>query len=65
MSDIKQNNTFDSLESQIAQLLENARTQIVSNINTTMVYTYCEIGRYIVEYEQNRNARAQYGKSIL
>ena len=30
-----------------------------------MVYTNFEVGRYIVEYEQNGKDRAEYGKSIL
>ena len=30
-----------------------------------MVYTYYEIGRYIVEDEQNGQNRAEYGKSVL
>ena len=30
-----------------------------------MVYTYFEIGKYIVEYEQNGNDRAKYGKAVL
>ena len=65
MQEIKKVDNFDSLESKIIQLLETARNQVVTNINTTMVYTYFEIGKYIVEYEQNGNDRAQYGKSIL
>ncbi len=56
---------LDSLEQQIISLLENSRQQIVSNINTTMVQTYFTIGKYIVEYEQNGNDRAQYGKAVL
>ncbi|MBR6200763.1 MAG: hypothetical protein IKQ61_10955 [Spirochaetales bacterium] len=65
MQEIKKVDNFDFLESKIIQLLETARNQVVTNINTTMVYTYFEIGKYIVEYEQNGNDRAQYGKSIL
>ena len=57
--------TIDVLENKIAELLENARSQIVTNINTTMVYTNFEIGRYIVEYEQNGKDRAEYGKAVL
>ena len=57
--------TLDSLELKIVHLLEKARSQIVKNINTTMVYTNFEVGRYIVEYEQNGKDRAEYGKSIL
>jgi hypothetical protein len=30
-----------------------------------MVYTYYEIGRMIVEDEQQRKERAEYGKSVL
>ena len=30
-----------------------------------MVYTYLEIGRMIVEEEQNGTERAEYGKQIL
>ena len=38
-----------SLEQQIIILLEESRKKIVSNVNTTMVRTYFEIGRNIVE----------------
>jgi predicted nuclease of restriction endonuclease-like (RecB) superfamily len=34
-------------------------------INTTMVCTYFEIGRMIVEEEQNGKERAEYGKQLL
>lgn len=61
----KHSGTIESLENQIAELLESARSQIVANINSTIVYTYFEIGKYIVEYEQNGMDRAEYGKSVL
>ena len=64
-NEITHSDTIDVLESKIVKLLENARSQVVSHINMTMVYTNFEIGRYIVEYEQNGNDRAEYGKSIL
>ena len=54
-----------SLEQQIIILLEESRKKIVSNVNTTMVQTYFEIGRNIVEYEQQGNARAKYGKQVI
>lgn len=60
-----ENETLDLLESKISEILENARSQIVANINTAMVYAYFEIGKYIVEYEQNGKDRAEYGKSVL
>lgn len=51
--------------SQIVELLESARRNVVQTINHTMVATYFEIGRIIVEEEQNGKDRAEYGKGIL
>ena len=53
------------LFSQVAELLQNARQQVLRTVNSTMVYTYFEIGRIIVEEEQNGKDRAEYGKQIL
>ena len=46
-------------------LLAQARKSVVKNINQTMVYTYFEIGRMIVEDEQKGEYRAEYGKQVL
>lgn len=49
----------------ISQLLELARNRIAVTVNQTMVLTYFEIGRTIVEEEQNGKNRAEYGKILL
>jgi predicted nuclease of restriction endonuclease-like (RecB) superfamily len=49
----------------IAELLKNARSKVVQTVNKTMVYTYFEIGRTIVEEEQKGKERAEYGKQLL
>ena len=49
----------------IAALLNSARRNIVKTVNKTMVYTYLEIGRMIVEEEQKGKERAEYGKQLL
>lgn len=49
----------------ISVLLDNARKKVVSTVNQTMVITYFEIGRMIVEDEQNGENRAEYGKAVL
>ena len=49
----------------VAALLEQARKKVKANVNQTMVYTYYEIGRRIVEEEQNGADRAEYGKHLL
>ena len=53
------------LATQIADLINEARKTVVTAVNVTMVYTYYEIGRLIVEDEQNGNQRAEYGKGVL
>lgn len=50
---------------QVAVLLKNAQQQVLRTVNSTMVYTYFEIGRMIVEEEQNGKERAEYGKQVL
>jgi len=55
------NNLFDK----IADLIESSRQKVASAVNLTMVYTYFEIGKMIVEDEQNGNLRAEYAKSVL
>ncbi|NRT15600.1 putative nuclease of restriction endonuclease-like (RecB) superfamily [Flavobacterium sp. 28A] len=53
------------LFSQVVVLLQNARQQVLRTVNATMTYTYFEIGRMIIEEEQNGKERAEYGKQIL
>lgn len=62
---IIENSNINNLANKIEILIQEARQHIVSSVNTAMVYTYYEIGRYIVEDEQNGQGRAEYGKSVL
>ncbi len=61
MSNLQNKNFY----SQIVDLLQSARQQVLRTVNKTMVITYFEIGRIIIEEEQNGKERAGYGKSIL
>ena len=45
--------------------LKEARKSIVQTVNKTMVVTYFEIGKLIIEEEQNGKERAEYGKQII
>lgn len=54
-----------SFYNDIADLLEQARRHVQRTTNATMVYTYYEIGRRIVEEEQHGEDRAEYGKRVL
>jgi predicted nuclease of restriction endonuclease-like (RecB) superfamily len=51
--------------SKVVDLLQSARSKVVRTVNQTMVHTYFEIGKMIVEEEQDGKVRADYGKQIL
>jgi len=53
------------LYSRIAEIIEQARQKAATAINLIIVYAYYEIGRYIVEDEQQGSFRAGYGKSVM
>lgn len=55
----------DSLYSKISELIATARQNIVRTVNHAMVYTYFEIGRTVVEDEQQGQSRAKYGEQVL
>lgn len=54
-----------TLFSEIKQILLNARQTAYKAINFAMVTAYWNIGRLIIEDEQQGNSRAQYGKYVL
>ena len=53
------------LAEKIEILVTEARKKGASVANTAQVYTYYEIGRYIIEDEQGGKLRAEYGKGVL
>ncbi|MCK9450441.1 MAG: PDDEXK nuclease domain-containing protein [Bacteroidales bacterium] len=57
-------NSGDFFE-KITALLKNARKKAIYSINQTMVYTYYEIGKIIIEEEQKGQKRAEYGKQLI
>lgn len=49
----------------ILNILKNSREKVLKTVNITMVKTYFEIGRLILEEEQKGEYRATYGKELL
>ena len=49
----------------IAGQIEQARNQVRQSVNSAMVQSYWQIGRLIVEQEQQGESRAAYGKQQL
>ena len=56
---------YEGLVDVIGVLLEEARRASARTVNVIMTTTYWEIGRRIVEYEQQGSARAEYGEALL
>ena len=59
------NVNLDALFERISALIEESRKKVATAVNIAEVYTKYEIGRYIVEDEQEGKVRAAYGKQIL
>ena len=53
------------LSQKIIQIIETARTRMALVVNVSMVSTYFEIGRMIVDELQNGQERAKYGSHLL
>lgn len=61
MNKLAQNDLIAS----IARIIEQARSHVRTTVNSAMTQSYWEIGRLIVEDEQQGNERAEYGKRQL
>jgi len=56
---------YNNLLDRIADILVEARTEVVREINKTEVLAYWEIGREIVEFEQKGKSRGEYGEYLI
>ncbi|MEO8121661.1 MAG: PDDEXK nuclease domain-containing protein [Rhodoferax sp.] len=54
-----------ALYASIRALVTSARNTIARGVDLVQVHTNFEIGRHIVEYEQQGKARAAYGQTVL
>ena len=55
------------LVDEIRNIMNTARQNVARQVNGEQLLAYWNIGRVIVEYEQNHNERADYGdrKSVV
>ncbi len=59
------NKDYSSLVSQIAEIYKQGQHNATVAVNTTLVETYWQIGKYIVEFEQKGHQKAEYGKALI
>ena len=65
MDELVKNSAFEKMISDIELLVNASKNELATSINKVMTVTYWSIGKYIVEFEQNGNAKAEYGKNLL
>ena len=58
-------NQYNNLIEQIGNLLQQGRRYAAYAVNTILVQTYWQIGKYIVEFEQGGLEKAEYGDALL
>jgi predicted nuclease of restriction endonuclease-like (RecB) superfamily len=56
---------YEILLEKIGFILNEGRTKAYSTVNNILIRTYWEIGREIVEYEQQGKEKAEYGSELL
>lgn len=59
------NLTINSLVTDLRSIIEQGKRQAYAAINASMITTYWNVGKRIVEEEQHGEARAEYGKQLL
>ncbi len=59
------NSYTEMVVSEIKELLNQSRKNVVRQVNYEMLATYWKIGEVIVKYEQNEQIRAAYGEKTL
>ena len=57
--------TATTVVEDIKNIIDKGRTAAYAAVNTTMIATYWNIGRRIVEEEQHGKERAEYGKNLI
>jgi len=56
---------YQKLIDSIGITIESARQRAIQAVNNELLKANWEIGKYIVEYEQHGNEKAEYGSSLL
>lgn len=62
---LRDNTEYRELIHQISSFIEQGRQRAIQAVNAQLLETYWEVGRYIVEFEQKGENRAEYGKALL
>ena len=65
MYEVVSNDMLKELVSSIEKTVNQAKEKLACSVNSTMTETYWQIGKYIIETEQDGKIKAAYGKKLL
>jgi len=65
MDKLAKNIEYKELVKIIGSVYNRAKSNVISAVNTEMLNSYWEIGKYIIEYEQKGKLKADYGSKLL
>lgn len=65
MIELNNNIDYQQLIERIGTVYQSAQRKIISAVNVEMLHAYWQIGKYIIEFEQNGQLKAEYGKQLL
>ena len=64
MNKLAINKDYNQLIDNIGETYQLAKSNVISAVNTEMLRAYWKIGKDIIEFEQNGNIKAEYGKQL-
>lgn len=56
---------YSDMMNEIKEVLQSARLNVAQQVNSELLAAYWNIGRIIVEHEQQSKERAEYGQQTL
>ncbi len=56
---------YENLINRISEIIEKGRSRTYHVINLSVLITYWNVGKYIVEFEQKGNIKSEYGSNLL
>lgn len=62
---LRESITYKELLENIGKTFQTSRNNVVSTINSEMLMAYWQIGKYIIDFEQKGNLKAEYGKQLI
>ncbi len=65
MSKLSKNIEYQELIDKIGHSYQQAKREAISAVHIKILIAYWEIGKYIIEFEQEGKLKAEYGKALL